>query len=682
MARERVEFDVVGRDVGGSKAFKDVGDAAEKAGDKVDDLGDELRTLDRQVLESKAALVGLAQEFERTGNTDLFKDFRKQRSQLRQLMNLKSVMDEAGDDAAHGFTSSFLTRVGPFLLRGAPASLGPVGGALGGALALEAVEVLGTATAGAIIGGAGVGGVIGGLLIASKHPAVKSAAQTLGVEVTDTLQHAAIGFVPAAVRGIDILRDEFTKMRFDLDRLFFSTASFVEPLTRGAAEGIREVVHGIAELGTRAGPVIDVITAGMRRFGDAIQDGLFSLSDNADEAASGLAVLFMVLDVGIRVMFAFVNATAEVWGGLQKIGHFLGPMTGKLIDNWVGPAHEASDSTHNFSGELQALITGFAQTGTVAGTAEPAVTSIGTAMQQAGLNTGFFADELDRLNGDLLTLQEAKSNVEGAIDALTASIKANGKTLNLNTEHGRNNAAAFRALADSARKSAEDTFKAKLATGDYTGAQKAANDILTRAKSAYIDNMTAITGNRKEAKRLADQIFGTPKQWKTTFEAETADASAKITGLQKQVKNLHGKTITITTRFITKGDRPGEHITGGIGSGIQVSGASEGGLHSGPGTSTSDDIVTRVSNGEFTVRAAAVRALGVDFFDALNQADKTGLVKSASSSGSPTPRHATVPGAGFDEQRFAAVLRRALSGMTLVIDDRTGRTADLIARSG
>lgn len=43
-----------------------------------------------------------------------------------------------------------------------------------------------------------------------------------------------------------------------------------------------------------------------------------------------------------------------------------------------------------------------------------------------------------------------------------------------------------------------------------------------------------------------------------------------------------------------------------------------GGYITGPGTATSDSILARLSAGEFVMRAAAVRAYGVDFFEALN----------------------------------------------------------------
>jgi len=50
-----------------------------------------------------------------------------------------------------------------------------------------------------------------------------------------------------------------------------------------------------------------------------------------------------------------------------------------------------------------------------------------------------------------------------------------------------------------------------------------------------------------------------------------------------------------------------------------ANGMASGGIVKGPGTGTSDSIPTMLSNGEYVVRAKAVNAYGVDFFNALNQ---------------------------------------------------------------
>jgi hypothetical protein len=52
---------------------------------------------------------------------------------------------------------------------------------------------------------------------------------------------------------------------------------------------------------------------------------------------------------------------------------------------------------------------------------------------------------------------------------------------------------------------------------------------------------------------------------------------------------------------------------------IKVKSAADGGLISGPGSSTSDSIPAMLSNGEYVIRAKAVSSYGLDFMNALNQ---------------------------------------------------------------
>jgi hypothetical protein len=54
------------------------------------------------------------------------------------------------------------------------------------------------------------------------------------------------------------------------------------------------------------------------------------------------------------------------------------------------------------------------------------------------------------------------------------------------------------------------------------------------------------------------------------------------------------------------------------GANIMSKGFAEGGLVEGPGSGTSDSIPARLSNGEFVMKASAVRALGPDLLEGLN----------------------------------------------------------------
>lgn len=60
-----------------------------------------------------------------------------------------------------------------------------------------------------------------------------------------------------------------------------------------------------------------------------------------------------------------------------------------------------------------------------------------------------------------------------------------------------------------------------------------------------------------------------------------------------------------------------------------ILGFADGGYISGPGTGTSDSIPARLSNGEYVVRAGAVKQLGVGFLDQLNNIDRSGVKRSS-----------------------------------------------------
>lgn len=81
-------------------------------------------------------------------------------------------------------------------------------------------------------------------------------------------------------------------------------------------------------------------------------------------------------------------------------------------------------------------------------------------------------------------------------------------------------------------------------------------------------------------------------------------AGVKVRGIKDDLSGLNGATVTVTV-LAKKLD----------------SFFAAGGLVTGPGTGTSDSISARLSNGEYVVRAAAVRALGVDQLERINRAD-------------------------------------------------------------
>lgn len=111
-------------------------------------------------------------------------------------------------------------------------------------------------------------------------------------------------------------------------------------------------------------------------------------------------------------------------------------------------------------------------------------------------------------------------------------------------------------------------------------------------------------------KDLTDAIKKVPK-----FKVDTKSANEDVNKLKKNIASITGKTVTITTRYVT---------ASAAGSFVPPHGAIDpllaatGGLITGPGTATSDSIPARLSNGEYVMSAAAVQAYGLDFMNSLN----------------------------------------------------------------
>lgn len=123
--------------------------------------------------------------------------------------------------------------------------------------------------------------------------------------------------------------------------------------------------------------------------------------------------------------------------------------------------------------------------------------------------------------------------------------------------------------------------------------------------------------NDEEALKLIQRYAQVPENIKTMaqldkFLAET-DAKAymgTLAGIPKHV------LVKIEQRVSTTGDKL--IVGGGAKTFRQASAFASGGHVVGPGTGTSDSILSWLSNGEYVIKAASVAKYGVKFFDAVN----------------------------------------------------------------
>lgn len=664
MAKERVEYDVVGRDVGGSKTFKDVGDAAEKAGDQIEDLGKtsadtgdqvdesgekakkttkDYHGLTAEIAKTRAEMLRLATEINKTGNTDLFKDLRGQERELRKLTKTLKVIEDAGKDAGKGFVDSFAASLqgglstpllGPILTTALVAAAGAaapaIGGALGGAV---------------LLGGAGAAAG-GGLIGAWLGDPVRYGAEWQGM--VDRLQgrwlRASTDFAEPledSLREVDrVLRD------LPIERLSAVSQDFVAPLVEGAGGGITELADGFADLVEAAGPVVDEVGPKLTNLGHDVGDAMRMIGLGADGGAEALGDLVDAIGYAVKVTGVFI-------GGLEKA---------YLVEK------QLLTTTHD-------TVTAIPLLGDAIGFVEDKLFKIESTVMTAARSLDDIGSRgaaafygIDQRERDALATQErlnqawddSRNKILGLSNATIAvaqdfatlkeEFRGGADALNLNTEKGRENQQMINdTIADLGRQR-----DAAIAAGGGTA------EATAKANAEY----------DAQLRRLEDLLV---------------QLGLDRTAAHNLMESFHNKEITVTVKVRQVGNVSIEGVnSGGDQRNRPGTANAEGGLIRGPGTGTSDDIVSRVSNGEYVVRAAAVSALGVGFLNAVNHADRNpAALAAAAPSGHSS---STGPGASVGDRGLARLIgdeiARALSRVTLRIDDRTGRIADLYRRAG
>jgi hypothetical protein len=216
----------------------------------------------------------------------------------------------------------------------------------------------------------------------------------------------------------------------------------------------------------------------------------------------------------------------------------------------------------------------------------------------------------------VLSSRQAQRDLKSAIADVSSQIKDNGKTLDENTEKGRNNADFLDGLAGKHLKAAEAIYK-------ETGSEAQYRASLVKSRASLVETAQKFGMSRAAAERYADSVLKIPPTRKTTVTVVGIPAAAKaVDDLKLRLRGLDGKVVTTTIRVVER--TAGQ--SGGSTHGGQVRGTggpdpvhqATGGYIAGAGTATSDSIPAYLSNGEYVVKAAAVARYGKSFFDSVN----------------------------------------------------------------
>lgn len=347
-----------------------------------------------------------------------------------------------------------------------------------GTVAAAAAPVIGAAISAGVIGGAGAGGVIGGLLLVKDDPRVQEAGKALSDKLLTSLKDDAEPFIRPVLAAAAKVEARFDAVEGHLKAIFSTSSGFLDPLVSGALNGVEKILAGVESLVTKGRPVIDAFGNSFSIIGGSIGKFLSVISGDSEDAASALTNI-------AKAAGALIVATGYLVRGLTELYGIISYIPGKAkeleasIGGLVGLNQNVSKSAKDAATSVAAQVVALSKNGDAAAAAARANglfvasqedvkaaqdaakvaqdnynASIAALAPQGG-RAAQVADGLrraiDALHGAQIGAIDANEAYEASWDALSASIKENGRSLNIHTAAGRANRDALEAVAAAAR---------------------------------------------------------------------------------------------------------------------------------------------------------------------------------------------------------------------------------------
>lgn len=368
--------------------------------------------------------------------------------------------------------------------------------------------------------------------------------------------------------------------------------------TTGLADGMGvSNTASLALMGTMGGPwgalAGGVVGAfqDMSSAGKSLGDAMKAADDAMDPSSGSIAQREEVLRQLAKQSKALDNAST--WN--------LGADFAKTKSLLTGQVNAPTRQFNDLKGQLdkekaQALALRDARTGANNLTLlkEGFVTTAAGA-KAAGEGIGAFTARISAME-DLLTRRAGARSYQQSIDDMTKSLKTNGKTLDINTDKGRQNQAALDNIANSA-----------IAYAKTLGPIQRVK-FMDNARKGFIAATEAAGRTKAQAKALADRLIGVG-QLKPNPKVDIRDAQAKnkINSLNSQLDYLARTRVAhigVTLAGVAAANAALVGLTRPRTAPVKA-GHKDGSWISGPGGPRDDLVPIMASPGEFMVNARA-----------------------------------------------------------------------------
>jgi hypothetical protein len=420
---------------------------------------------------SGASLTGLlgAQSTEkdleqlRTGLTKALGSAEKDVAQLK--VNLTKSVGDAGKDGGEIFRGSLLKT-----LKGLPPE---VQGYLVTAVAVAA-PVIGSAVGGALLAGVAAAGIGIGIAGQIHNPAVVSAINGLKSNLSNGLHDVTSAFAPELVSAAGIIEASFARLKPGLKSTFDQLAPSLGHLVDGVTMLAEKAAPGFEKAMLAGGKVLDSISKkDLPNLGSALGNSLALIGENSKGAADGLHQVIGGADALITTTGVLIHQLENVDQDLQKItgGHLdwllFGSLSGMMranaeqtqfFDKAVGSLVEGSlghgllDAIGRLGGVSGATNDLVAKATAAAAATRGTGAAFGYTNGPLGTTTGLVgklnkelaaaATNFDKVFGISMSVDQAQLGLQQSILGLSDSIKQNGKHWDITTQAGQANRAA------------------------------------------------------------------------------------------------------------------------------------------------------------------------------------------------------------------------------------------------
>jgi hypothetical protein len=492
---------------------------------------------------------------------------------------VKKTFEKSGSDSGRSFGAGLKK-----WLTGSGADLGRAGGSVFGSgflgalktpilgpaivailtgLVLTTLPAVGAVAGGAFVTGFGAGIAGLGIAFAAQNDRVKKVwSDTLGSLGRD-MQLLAAPFQSVLVKIAGYFKRTVDDFNPELSKAFSNLAQPVNQFANDFAAGLEKLIPAIAPLSSAFSAVLADLGPALTSMLSSLSDGLIELSHSVEQnpkalgdmvrglgdiAKSALDLITILNDVNGKFsdLTGGVSLVKVTMAGLQSL---LTPLIAtftvisKTLDliNALSHSTDASGSSMSSAAANTVLLAqGYKGVGDSAQHAKTPIETAAEALARAKQRAQEARDQFERfisttfrLQNQLLSLSGAQISFQAAIDAASAAVKENGRTLDINTEKGRANRTALNDVAKAANDQTESIIRT---TGSHVQAAKSA----TASRASFVKLGVQMGLTIPQARAMAASLIAIPNVTRTAkLQANITDLESKLATAKAKLKDPH-----------------------------------------------------------------------------------------------------------------------------------------------